>query len=130
MGIVGPNYQRDILNAMNQELRKEVLRQLDGKATPQAQHPDSVTGLTLSACSEQPGLAMEESNVTSSGADDVSVQSQLCGNLPTSGALASCPCRTAALESDETCVHEGPPSIDVSLEDLYSDSDGGGGVLL
>ncbi|EMD66388.1 hypothetical protein COCSADRAFT_169339 [Bipolaris sorokiniana ND90Pr] len=52
-GIISPNHQRDILNAMNQEIRKEALHQLREKTAPRTWHPDSLTNITWSAPSEQ-----------------------------------------------------------------------------
>ncbi|KAJ6197783.1 hypothetical protein J3E72DRAFT_395345 [Bipolaris maydis] len=48
MGIISPNHQQDILNAMNQEIRKEALHQLRGNTAPRAWHPDSLTNITRS----------------------------------------------------------------------------------
>ncbi|KAF2257427.1 hypothetical protein BU26DRAFT_383799, partial [Trematosphaeria pertusa] len=44
-GIISQRRQRDILNAMTQDIRKEALRQIDEKAAPKAWHPDSITGI-------------------------------------------------------------------------------------
>ncbi|KAJ6191963.1 hypothetical protein J3E72DRAFT_399454 [Bipolaris maydis] len=53
MGIISPNHQQDILNAMNQEIRKEALHQLRGNTAPRAWHPDSLTNITRSIQSER-----------------------------------------------------------------------------
>ncbi|OWY53984.1 hypothetical protein AALT_g11691 [Alternaria alternata] len=53
VGSLSANHQQDILNAMNQEIRKEALQQLHGKAAHTAWHPDSLTGITLSEQAEQ-----------------------------------------------------------------------------
>ncbi|KAF2644767.1 hypothetical protein P280DRAFT_358224, partial [Massarina eburnea CBS 473.64] len=39
--------QRDILNSITADIRREALRQIDEKAAPHAWHPDSVTGITM-----------------------------------------------------------------------------------
>jgi hypothetical protein len=49
IGIISPNHLRDILNAMNQEIRKEALQQVHRQTAPKAWHPDSITGVTESA---------------------------------------------------------------------------------
>jgi hypothetical protein len=49
IGTISPNHLRDILNAMNQDIRKEALRQVRGQTAPKAWHPDSITGVTESA---------------------------------------------------------------------------------
>ncbi|KAF2789679.1 hypothetical protein K505DRAFT_252814 [Melanomma pulvis-pyrius CBS 109.77] len=51
--IVGQERQRDIVNSMTRDVRKEALRQIAEKSEPQAWHPDSLTGITESALHEQ-----------------------------------------------------------------------------
>ncbi|KAH8622021.1 hypothetical protein IG631_23416 [Alternaria alternata] len=58
VGSLSANHQRDILNAMNQEIRKEALQQLHGKTARTAWHPDSLTGVT----SEQAEQFVEEAS--------------------------------------------------------------------
>ncbi|RYO03997.1 hypothetical protein AA0121_g12909 [Alternaria tenuissima] len=53
VGSLSANHQRDILNAMNKEIRKEALQQLHGKTARTAWHPDSLTGVTSSEQAEQ-----------------------------------------------------------------------------
>lgn len=47
------NRQRDILNLMTHDIRKEALQQIDGKIAPHPWHPDSLTGITESVLNEQ-----------------------------------------------------------------------------
>ncbi|KAF9729810.1 hypothetical protein PMIN01_11743 [Paraphaeosphaeria minitans] len=49
MAVIGENHQRDILNIMTQEIRKEAFKQINEKLPPHARHPDSLTGITESA---------------------------------------------------------------------------------
>lgn len=58
--IVGQNSQRDILNSMTRDIRKEALRQIAEKTEPQAWHPDSLTGITESVLHEQGHGALRE----------------------------------------------------------------------
>jgi hypothetical protein len=53
-------HQRDILNAMTQEIRKGALRQIIERSAPPAWHPDSLTGITESAAHEQEQQYSEE----------------------------------------------------------------------
>jgi hypothetical protein len=46
---ISPNHLRDTLNAMNEDIRKEALRQIHGQIAPKAWHPYSITGVTESA---------------------------------------------------------------------------------
>ncbi|KAF1847301.1 uncharacterized protein K460DRAFT_425966 [Cucurbitaria berberidis CBS 394.84] len=57
---IDENHQRDILNLMVRDIRKEALRQIHEKAAPTAWHPDSLTGITESAVLEQKLRASEE----------------------------------------------------------------------
>lgn len=70
MGNIGPHHQRDILDNMNQVLRKEILLQLDAKTGHQAQHPDSVTGITISTQTGQAELHKEGALFATRVADD------------------------------------------------------------
>jgi hypothetical protein len=53
-------HQRDILNFIIRDIRKEALRQIDEKSAPQASHPDSLTGITSSAVEEKGLEDLEE----------------------------------------------------------------------
>jgi hypothetical protein len=46
--VIGPRCQRDVLNLMTRDIRKDALHQITEKAPPQAWHPDSLTGITES----------------------------------------------------------------------------------
>ncbi|OAL42582.1 hypothetical protein IQ07DRAFT_669315 [Pyrenochaeta sp. DS3sAY3a] len=63
IGITDQNHQRDILNAMNQQIRKEALRQIRERTAPKTWHPDSNTGITQSYQSEQAGVPSEQSRL-------------------------------------------------------------------
>lgn len=58
-GVIDPRYihQRDILNKMIPTLRQEALDQLDNKAGPLNQHPDSHTGITPTEASGHSNMA-------------------------------------------------------------------------
>lgn len=77
VGKIGPNHQRDILNSMNQEIRKEALRQIDEKSAPIPWHPDSITGITQSTLYEQVPESVDSHGVVSSVGDDLTV----CGRV-------------------------------------------------
>ncbi|KAF2807533.1 uncharacterized protein BDZ99DRAFT_489804 [Mytilinidion resinicola] len=47
--IISQNRQRDVLNSMTCDIRKEALQQIEEKIPPQAWHPDSLTGVTEEA---------------------------------------------------------------------------------
>ncbi|KAH8710108.1 hypothetical protein GQ44DRAFT_830486 [Phaeosphaeriaceae sp. PMI808] len=59
---ISENHQRDILNAMIKDIRKEALQLIWEKTAPQAWHPDSLTGITESAIYEQEQKGSEEAN--------------------------------------------------------------------
>lgn len=50
--VLSQNRQRDILNAMTRDIRREALQQIDQKVAPEAWHPDSLTGITESVLHE------------------------------------------------------------------------------
>ena len=47
-------HQRDIINKMNESIRKEALSQIEKKVTDMGFHPDSITGITPSILSDRP----------------------------------------------------------------------------
>jgi hypothetical protein len=49
---VGQRHQRDILNLMTRDIRKDALHQIAEKMPPHAWHPDSLTGITESVLHE------------------------------------------------------------------------------
>jgi hypothetical protein len=53
VGNIDLTYQREVFNAMNQEIRKEALQQVDEKSAPKLWRPDSITGITQYAPGEQ-----------------------------------------------------------------------------
>jgi hypothetical protein len=65
------------LNAMNVDIRKEALRQLHERTAPNAWHPDSVTGITLSVRSEPVERPIEWSDAMSSVAAEAMVLEKL-----------------------------------------------------
>ena len=50
---ISQNFQRDILNSMTRDIRREALYQIGQKMAPPAWHPDSVTGITESVRQEK-----------------------------------------------------------------------------
>lgn len=50
---ISENFQRDILNSMTRDIRREALYQIGQKMAPPAWHPDSVTGITESVRQEK-----------------------------------------------------------------------------
>lgn len=76
VGRIGPYHQRDILNAMNQEIRKEALRQIDEKSAPDAWHPESMTGVTQSARYEEIRGSVDDFNIALGVENDAGMCSQ------------------------------------------------------
>jgi len=140
MGSIGPNHQRDILNAMNQELRKEALHQIHGKIAPKAWHPDSVTGITESAQGERLGQLVEGVDVALSVTTERLVPHERYKISPALGAMEVSLFQGLDEEEGETNFLTVTSSVDITnntsrssqpfLEDPVSDSDQSGGVQL
>jgi hypothetical protein len=140
VGIISPNHQRDILNAMNQEVRKEVLHQLRGKTAPRAWHPDSLTNITWSARSEQGEQVMRGMDDALGLAADGTVSCERSESPRTSGSGGASPILKTIEEESGTNVLMGGCEDVVSdnvlqilqppLEEFVSDSDENGGVQL
>jgi hypothetical protein len=139
VGIIGQNHQRDILNAMNVDIRKEALRQLHERTAPNAWHPDSVTGITLSVRSEPAERPIEWSDAMSSVAAEAMVLEKL-RRTPLAPKTVGAPLFQAMSEDGKAGRLEGTSGVDATndtsqssqsfLEELVSDSDEGGGVQL
>jgi hypothetical protein len=134
-GVMGPTHQRDILNGMNKDIRREALRQIYEKTAPQAWHPDSLTGITQSAQHEQDDGAREESNAWSCTPSEVSTWKDLVGPLYSWEATpplfwAMSMKRAEAEPQDETSSLHDTEDTSQYLEQLLEDSDDAGGVLL
>jgi TPP-dependent 2-oxoacid decarboxylase len=69
--LLSHEHQRDILNAMIQEIRKEALRQINERSAPRARHPDSFTGITKSTVHEQGQEALEEAKEIVASTGDI-----------------------------------------------------------
>ncbi|KAH9879750.1 hypothetical protein J1614_001773 [Plenodomus biglobosus] len=134
IGIIGPHHERDILNAMNQEIRKEVLHQLQGKTAPMTWHPDSVTGITQSAQSEHAGQPDNWVDLALSEAAVGSVPFGFRSPPPASGAAGASFQDMVHEEGDfqllrgtinDDVIKNTPQSLESILEDFVSDSDQG-----
>lgn len=84
-GIIDPNHQRDILNAMTREIRKEALRQIHGRSAPQAWHPDSLTGITQSSQHDRDRESIKDADFASNLAGGTPVCSDSSGYSPLLG---------------------------------------------
>jgi len=62
---------------MNQEIRKEALRQIDEKSAPEAWHPDSMTGITQSARYEEIRGSIDDFNVALNVGNNAGICSQV-----------------------------------------------------
>jgi hypothetical protein len=139
-GILGPNHLRDILNHMNQEIRKEALRQIHGQIAPKAWHPDSITGITESAQGKGVGGPMNELDLTMCMANGT-YTSRGCPQIsPASEAPTASLCQALKMQRDKTAIQPGSTSVTVMKEmsplsesfpeQLISDSDESGGIQL
>lgn len=138
IGSIGPNHQRDILNSMSQELRKEALHQIRGKTAPKTWHPDSVTGITWSAQDEQAGQPMERIDGALSVAAEIIVPHELCRTPPALGPVRSSVFQVMNEGADEidspqgvasdVLTNETSQSLQLFPEEFVSDSDEGGGM--
>ena len=61
-GIDNRNIQRDILNLMTRDIRRDALHQISQRQAPHVWHPDSVTGITQSTYNEQRAGTLETSH--------------------------------------------------------------------
>jgi hypothetical protein len=140
IGITGPNHQRDILNAMNQELRKEALHQLHGKTAPRAWHPESLTGITWSAQSEQVEQPIEGVDDALSVAAERMVPYELYKTLPASEFARASPVQAMIDKeggidslrgaSNNIVTNDTLQFLQSPPEEFVSDSDESGGIQL
>jgi hypothetical protein len=140
IGITGPSHQQDILNAMNQKLRKEALHQLHGKTAPRAWHPDSLTGITWSAQSEQVEQPIEGMDDALSVAAERMVPYELYKTLPASEFARASPFQAmidkeAGIDSlrgasNDIVSNDTSQFLQSPPEELVSDSDESGGIQL
>lgn len=80
-GIISQRRQRDILNAMTQDIRKEALRQIDEKAAPKAWHPDSITGITESVLHRpEQGPLKDDTDPLSTDEDAIALNGRAVGS--------------------------------------------------
>jgi hypothetical protein len=134
--IVGPNHLRDILNAMNQEIRKEALRQVHGQIPPKAWRPDSITGITESAQDKRVDGLTKEVDVAKCIANGTYTSE----GVSTSEAVEVSLCQAMATQGDKMIIQSVDASVpatnDISLllesflEEPTSDLDKTGGILL
>ena len=139
-GSIHFNHQRDILNAMNQDIRKEALRQIDERSASRAWHPDSVTGITQSAQNEQVRESLTDPDVIS----DIGGGSLMHGqvwrgpaaaeatdvSLSETTTMEECETTTWPRVSNVSTTNRGPELSEILQEEVVSDSDEGGGVQL
>jgi hypothetical protein len=140
IGIIGSNHQRDILNAMNQELRREVLQQLHEKTAPRAWHADSVTGITRSAQSEQAEQSAEELDIALVESIEMLVPHERPGAPPASRVERAILFQKIIEEDgdinltkdtiNDDATNSAPQLFHIPLEEFISDSDENGGVQL
>jgi hypothetical protein len=131
-------HQRDILNAMIQEIRKETLRQIDEKSAPRAWHPDSLTGITVSALHEQEQQTLKEAGEVASSSGDlvfIGKESHTSERLPKTTGLAFCSLTSLAVgevsfNSARRSEHNAPPRNTQPFFDSFEEDSEEGGVLL
>jgi len=137
---IGPNHQRDILNAISQELRKEALHQIHEKTAPKTWHPDSATGITWSAQGEQAGQPMEGVDGALSVAAEAIVPHELCKTPPALGSVGASVFQVMKEGvgeinfpqgvANDVLTNEIPESLQPFSEEFVSDSDESGGIQL
>lgn len=136
VGRIGPNHQGDILNAMNQEIRKEALRQIDHKSASHAWHPDSMTGITQSVrCGQR-----WESVKTAKSVDESIVSFQGCDTSPVVEATDASSIEANTGDEDDIHTQHVASSVHTTKdssqtwetfhEEYVSDSDVGGGIQI
>ncbi|KAH7563713.1 hypothetical protein BM1_00760 [Bipolaris maydis] len=138
MGIISPNHQQDILNAMNQEIRKEALHQLRGNYCPRAWHPDSLTNITRSIQSERGEEVTREMDNTLGLAADKAVSCGHSDNPYTSRSRGASPILNTIEKESGISILRGASAEVVSdnilqilqppFGEFVSDSDDNGGV--
>jgi hypothetical protein len=130
-------HQRDILNAMIQEIRKEALREIEEKSAPRAWHPDSLTGITESAVHEQEQQTLE-ARVTVVSAEDLvftNKESHKSERLPKTTGRAFCSFTSLAVGeasfNGARCEeHKAPSHNAQAIFDVFQDDSEEGGVPL
>jgi hypothetical protein len=125
---------------MNQKLRKEALHQLHGKTAPRAWHPDSLTGITWSAQSEQVEQPIEGMDDALSVAAERMVPYELYKTLPASEFARASPFQAmidkeAGIDflrgaSNDIVSNDTSQFLQSPPEELVSDSDESGGIQL
>lgn len=131
--LIGPNHQRDILNAMVRDIRKAALQQIIDRTPPRPWHPDSHTGISRSVITGHQGVVPEEVELMMSAMDDLSIHAGTDRSPSPLKEVEGWPESLNEGDQSQRDEHSETPSREESeypTQDVEYDSDSSGGVPL